>query len=32
MRSVFRRFFVDTEEVDQSVGAQVGELGAALGE
>ena len=32
MRSVFRRYFVDTEEVDQSVGARVGEIGAALGE
>jgi hypothetical protein len=32
MRSVFRRYFVDTEEIDQSVGARVGEIGAALGE
>jgi hypothetical protein len=32
MRSVFRRYFVDTEEVDRSVGARVGEIGAALGE
>ncbi|MCZ4521304.1 hypothetical protein O4220_22545 [Rhodococcus ruber] len=32
MRSVFRRYFVDTEEVDQSMGARIGEIGAALGE
>jgi hypothetical protein len=32
MRSVFRRYFVDTEEIDRSVGARVGEIGAALGE
>lgn len=32
MRSVFRRYFVETEEADQSVGARVGEIGAGLGE
>ncbi len=32
MRSVFRRYFVDTEAVDQSVGARIGGIGAALGE
>ena len=32
MRSVFRRYFVETEEIDQSVGGRVGEIGARLGE
>ncbi|QII02513.1 hypothetical protein BH92_23965 [Rhodococcoides fascians A21d2] len=32
MRSVFRRYFVDTEAVDQSVGARIGGIGAGLGE
>ncbi|WP_212709798.1 hypothetical protein [Rhodococcus sp. 14-2483-1-1] len=31
MRSVFRRYFVDTEAVDQSVGARIGGIGAGLG-
>ncbi|WP_256991204.1 hypothetical protein [Rhodococcus sp. 06-235-1A] len=32
MRSVFRRYFVETEEVDRSVGARVSDIGATLGE
>ena len=32
MRSVFRRYFVDTEELDQSVAARIGGIGAGLGE
>ncbi|RMB72299.1 hypothetical protein AYK61_24870 [Rhodococcus sp. SBT000017] len=32
MRSVFRRYFVETEEVDQSVRARIGGIGAGLGE
>ncbi|OZE30215.1 hypothetical protein CH256_15115 [Rhodococcus sp. 05-2254-6] len=31
MRSVFRRYFVATEEVDRSVGARIGDIGAGLG-
>lgn len=31
MRSVFRRYFVETEEVDQSVAARIGGIGADLG-
>lgn len=32
MRSVFRRYFVETEELDESVGARIGAIGADLGE
>lgn len=32
MRSVFKRYFVDTEELDRSVGARIGGIGAGLGE
>ena len=32
MRSVFRRYFVETDAVDQSVGARIGGIGADLGE
>ncbi|OZC71312.1 hypothetical protein CH251_16175 [Rhodococcus sp. 06-462-5] len=32
MRSVFRRYFVETEGVDQSVAARIGGIGAGLGE
>ena len=32
MRSVFRRYFVETEAVDQSVGARIGGIGTGLGE
>ncbi len=32
MRSVFRRYFVETEELDRSVGARIGGVGAGLGE
>ncbi|MDV6231128.1 hypothetical protein [Rhodococcus cercidiphylli] len=32
MRSVFRRYFVETDAVDQSVGARIGGIGSALGE
>ena len=32
MRSVFRRYFVETEEVDQSVRVRIGGIGAGLGE
>lgn len=32
MRSVFRRYFVDTEAVDESVGARIGGIGAGSGE
>lgn len=31
MRSVFRRYFVETEEVDRSVGARIGDIGSGLG-
>ncbi|OZF32777.1 hypothetical protein [Rhodococcus sp. 14-2483-1-2] len=32
MRSVFRRYFVETEELDRSVGARIGGIGAGVGE
>ncbi|MCJ0891180.1 hypothetical protein [Rhodococcus sp. ARC_M5] len=32
MRSVFKRYFVDTEGLDRSVGARIGGIGAGLGE
>ncbi|WP_256986201.1 MULTISPECIES: hypothetical protein [unclassified Rhodococcus (in: high G+C Gram-positive bacteria)] len=32
MRSVFRRYFVETEELDRGVGARIGGIGAGLGE
>ncbi|WP_415973231.1 hypothetical protein [Rhodococcus sp. 077-4] len=32
MRSVFRRYFVETEAVDRSVGARIGDIGAGVGE
>ncbi|WP_256980856.1 hypothetical protein [Rhodococcus sp. 14-1411-2a] len=32
MRSVFRRYFVATEEVDRSVGARIGDIGSGVGE
>ncbi|MEH6795293.1 MAG: hypothetical protein V7694_14285 [Rhodococcus sp. (in: high G+C Gram-positive bacteria)] len=32
MRSVFKRYFVDTEELDRNVGARIGGIGAGLGE
>ena len=32
MRSVFRRYFIETEAVDQSVGARIGGIGTGLGE
>lgn len=31
MRSVFRRYFVETEQVDRSVGARIGDIGSGLG-
>lgn len=32
MRSVFRRYFVETEAIDQSVEARIGGIGAGVGE